>query len=402
MRIKMWLMAILILCGMASCSREGYVVRGNISGDAAEGKTVYLYKGITFSKIPVDSTVLRNGQFEFRGDTIAPGVYSLMIFPDDTRGMTNTRGYIFRPVIPVFIGGGTIVVRAELDSIPLESLQGDYDYSKISMDCPLVTQQYIAYARERDERKQKSSVAGRDYYSYLRSRDGRKISEGIAAVNQLDVAKAELKQYITDFIGKNRDNVLGLYVFGENINLLTADEIAHYRSAFAPELQNSSYAGEVFAMADRVKKTAVGSRYVDHTFQDLHGNTVKLSDYVGKGKYVLLEFWASWCGPCKADIPHLKEVYELYHPEGFEVISISMDNDREKWKNEVERQQMSWLQVSDLKAFESDLAKIYNFEAIPACVLVGPDGVIADRNMRGSWMDRKLVELYGNKFGNQW
>lgn len=79
-----------------------------------------------------------------------------------------------------------------------------------------------------------------------------------------------------------------------------------------------------------------------------------------------------------------------------------MDNDKDNGVQEVERQQMSWLQVSDLNAFNGELSKFYNFQGIPACVLVGPDGTIVDRNMRGSWMDRKLIELYGNHFGEKY
>lgn len=91
----------------------------------------------------------------------------------------------------------------------------------------------------------------------------------------------------------------------------------------------------------------------------------------------------------------------MYHPAGFEVISISMDDSKEKWLKAVDEEKMKWLQVSDLKAFTGELSKLYNFNGIPTCVLVGPDGQIVTRNMRGSWMDKKLIELYGNKFANK-
>jgi hypothetical protein len=98
----------------------------------------------------------------------------------------------------------------------------------------------------------------------------------------------------------------------------------------------------------------------------------------------------------------LKEIYELYHPTGFEIIGISMDSNKGSWLTAVADEQMPWLQASNLEAFNGDLDKVYNFNGIPACVLVGPDGTIVDRNMRGSWMDRKLIELYGNKFGDKY
>src|SRR5699024_299911 len=139
-------------------------------------------------------------------------------------------------------------------------------------------------------------------------------------------------------------------------------------------------------------------KFPNLTLKNPEGNTIKLSDYVGKGKYVLLNFWASWCGPCRADIPHLQEVYNLYHPEGFEIISISMDENKDDWLEALDEEQMKWLQISNLKGFEDSVSKLYNFRGIPTDILVGPEGYIITRNMRGSWMDKKLIELYGNKF----
>ena len=148
----------------------------------------------------------------------------------------------------------------------------------------------------------------------------------------------------------------------------TVDEINALWASFSPEIRNSAAGKDLQEAVAKTVKTAVGSQYADFAFEDKDGKPVKLSDHVGKGKYVLLEFWASWCGPCRADIPHLKEVYDLYHPAGFEVISISMDDSKDKWLQAVEEEKMKWLQVSDLKAFQGELSKLYNFNGIPTCV----------------------------------
>src|SRR5699024_1970494 len=109
---------------------------------------------------------------------------------------------------------------------------------------------------------------------------------------------------------------------------LSVDDIENIKDTFSNNIKSST-AWEGFAKeVDDIKESAIGAKFPNLTLKNPEGNTIKLSDYVGKGKYVLLNFWASWCGPCRADIPHLQEVYNLYHPEGFEIISISMDENK--------------------------------------------------------------------------
>ena len=155
---------------------------------------------------------------------------------------------------------------------------------------------------------------------------------------------------------------------------------------------------EVLAKADTVKACAIGSPYIDLALQDVEGNPVKLSECIEPGKYTLVEFWASWCGPCRGEIPHLKKVYELYHAEGFNIVSISMDAKKTDWTKAIENEGMEWTQLSDLKAFEGPIHRLYNFDGIPYCVLVNPEGVIVHHNARGPELDNILIANYGNKF----
>ena len=116
------LIFIFVVIMMISCSPKGWVIQGNISGDEAEGKTVYLYKGVSFYKIVVDSAVIKDGRFEFHDEKlVSPDLYTIMFFPDDTRGIMGDRGYAFRPVIPVFLDEGTYEIRAEWDKIRVVS-----------------------------------------------------------------------------------------------------------------------------------------------------------------------------------------------------------------------------------------------------------------------------------------
>ena len=203
---------------------------------------------------------------------------------------------------------------------------------------------------------------------------------------------------MANLIKENKENFVGLYAMKECMEMFDAATLEELIQTFPVSLKENAIGKEVFAKADSVKNCAIGAPFIDLNLFDKEGNAIKLSDYVGKGHYTLVEFWASWCGPCRGEIPHLKNVYELYHSDGFDIISISMDAKKEDWLKAIDSEGMSWTQASDLKAFDGPIAKLYNFNGIPYCVLVGPDGNILHHNARGPQLDEFLVGQYGNKF----
>jgi thiol-disulfide isomerase/thioredoxin len=260
---------------------------------------------------------------------------------------------------------------------------------------------YLEFFNGKSIYDRQRSNAFNAYIAYLNPGAGKKVGpvpEGIALVTKIDEAAEKRNAFIEDFVKKHPDSPVAVYAAGSNLDLFSVDEIDKLAASLSPEIQASPAGKKLTERAAEVKKTTVGAKYADFDFEDPEGKPVKLSEYVGKGKYVLLEFWASWCGPCRADIPHLKEVYRLYHDAGFEIIGVSLDEKKEDWLKALKEEKLPWLQVSDLKGFKGDFTKLYNFNGIPTCVLVSPDGKIITRNMRGSWMDKKLIELYGDKF----
>lgn len=136
-----------------------------------------------------------------------------------------------------------------------------------------------------------------------------------------------------------------------------------------------------------------GVQYIDFEMETPNGNNIKVSDIVNKNKYTLIDFWASWCGPCHAEMPTIVKAYDDFHSKGLEIIGVSLDSDKTDWVNAIDKLKMTWPQVSDLKGWECAGARIYGVHSIPASVLVNQQGMIVAQNLRGDDLLRKLAEL---------
>jgi peroxiredoxin len=137
----------------------------------------------------------------------------------------------------------------------------------------------------------------------------------------------------------------------------------------------------------------VGKQAPDISLPDPEGNTKTLSSL--RGKYVLLDFWAGWCGPCRFENPNVVRLYQKYKDKGFDVYSVSLDSDKKKWLSAIEADGMEWTHVSDLKKWESAVIPLYHIDAIPMAFLLDKDGIIVAKDLRGEELQKKLEELLG-------
>ena len=192
-------------------------------------------------------------------------------------------------------------------------------------------------------------------------------------------------------IEKNRDNDIAVqalsYIYGE----LTNKEILEYVDMLSPQMQLDSSVVKIAEGARKAMLTEEGAKFLDFTIEDSDGQSVSFSDYVGRGKYVLVDFWASWCGPCKREIPNIRDAYQKYGPKGLEVLSVAVWDKPEDTKAAATEHGVVWSQIINAQQIPTDL---YGIRGIPQIMLFGPDGTILKRDLRGEGIDAELAKYF--------
>ncbi len=201
--------------------------------------------------------------------------------------------------------------------------------------------------------------------------------------NEFDSINLIISNINKEFILQNLNNIVGAFIFSQ----------AELSDSEQEEILNQ--AGETFLaepsvqkIAERItkiKKVAIGQQFTDFEMHDLNGNLVKLSDFVGNGKYLVVDFWASWCGPCRRAMPDLKALYKKYNNK-IDIVGVSFDKDGDAWKECVADLELPWHHMSDLQGWQSKGAEIYGVNSIPHLLIIDPNGIIFERNKHTDWL----------------
>ena len=348
---------------LAACSSDpAYKISGTVEG-IADGETIYLQEAKGRELIKLDSAVVANGAFTFNGRQDAAV----------NRYITYTPAEGKRIMADFFLENGNITVALGEESKIAGTPNNDI---------------YQAYKTE-------SAALNKEIMAMY---------EKGKAEEMTDEQKAEMEKTLEGLYNKQNDliyntidanitNPVGIHLWPGNSYSMELEQLQALAAKVPAEYKSNERISKLLKRIEVLAKTAVGQKFTDFTLPSPEGNPVKLSDIIAKNKYTLIDFWASWCGPCRREMPNVVAAYKEYNKKGFGIVGVSLDSDANAWKSAIEKMEMTWDHMSDVKGWECEGAAIYGVGSIPATVLVAQDGTIIERNLRGEAIKEKLAEL---------
>ena len=385
---------------LVACQREpGYKITGSVPG-TPDGMKVYLYNWNT----PVDSGVVKGGKFVLTGKVDVPVRYQLWVDLSPDKNMEyekDMRGS------DIFVDNTDI--RYETPSI--DSLASRMSFhrkevkGKVLITGSPVHDLYLKYKEKIRPYSNRSSEAWNEYLKvyHIPALDGVfNTREGLALAREMQEAQKEMKKIQWDFITGNPTSPVSIDI-AQNMmysSKLSKAEMDKLLQAIDPSLHNApAYKGLQKSM-EEFYPVAIGEKFKDIEVVNEEGKTVHLADYVKPGQYNMVEFWASWCGPCRGEIPHLRHVYEAYGKgeNAFNMISVSIDDKESDWKKALKEENMKWIQLCDLKGWKGEVINKYKIQGVPFCLILDKEGRIIDHGVRGSELDLVLIDLLGDRY----
>ena len=330
-----------------------------------DGDTVYLAAMGRNGIVPVDSCLLKNGKFTLKDKTDAAALRAIIVIENAApaagteviveKGVNLTVN--FKDGKPEIVNSKTNAVWSELGTF--EDLQS----RKIEGLWAV-----IADSTKSLDMKLKAKL----------------LMDSITA--------ATYEQYVKVIYDNIPSNISGL-LLGMHYSKLPKDGLNKIMDQMSKKSPNDPYYQALKQKMMTDEEVAVGKQYKEIALINVAGNMQRLSTVVKANKLVLVDFWASWCRPCIAEMPNVKKVYAAYHNKGLEIYGVSLDENQVNWNTAIQRLGMNWIHVSDLKGWQSKAAQTYNIQSIPATVLIDSSGKIIAKNLRGEELEKKIAEI---------
>lgn len=328
-------------------------------------KVIYINYG-TLGASKTDTTIVRDGSFSFKGHVNEP--VPAMVFSKT-----------FKVKIDLFLENTPITIVGDADSMYNTKVTGKG-----------AVQEFEVFNQQLMDNRKRTIALFQEAYDLKKTGDS-VLAKKIQA--QADSQYAwEFKARI-DYIPAHPKSYIGAKELLAYTSTNTLAQSIKLFDKLDASIKTANIGKEIAARIDLLTKVEEGKPAQDFTQSTPDGKAVTLSSY--KGRYVLIEFWASWCGPCRAENPNLLKQFKLYYNKGFDILSVSLDNNKEYWLKAVEKDALPWTQVSDLKGWSNEVAVLYGIRAVPASFLIDPAGRIVATGLRGESLNQKLESLFG-------
>jgi peroxiredoxin len=332
-----------------------------------------------------DSAIIKDGRFVFDVPFKEPGLYMFY----SQLEMKNKGGY--SPYGIMVTEPGTIKINADVENFSDAKVSGSKENDL-----------YKKFSQKGNEAQQKimDELNGKYGKEFVMNRNPDTSS---ARYKQLlkdyyhlsDSSQRVQVESLKQFIKANPGVFTSVFVLNNYATTMDLNELENLYASLSPKYKETKSGRSIASVIEARKITAIGKIAPDFTQPDTIGNAVKLSDF--RGKYVLVDFWASWCGPCRAENPNLVKTFNQYKDKGFTVLGVSLDQPgkKEAWLAAIHKDELTWTQVSDLKFWDNKVAVLYGVKAIPANLLLDKEGKIIAKDLRGADLEKKLAEVIG-------
>ena len=343
---------------LAACNAQsGYKVTGTVEG-MPDGKAIIA----TVNGSSLDTLAkadVKNGSFEFTGNVSEPtGAYIMVI---------GQRG-----AIPFMLENANITISAGQAGLTVTGSEGQKIYDQFMA--------INATAQQEAMKLQQEYQAANGDQAKIQA-----IQEAYAKL-MTDVQAKE-----TELIKANPDSYVSAFVIASGMGQMEYEQLKERYNLLGEKAKASAQGKAIAAQIAKLESTAIGQIAPNFTITTPEGESISLYDI--KGKVKLIDFWASWCGPCRGENPHVVEIYKEYHPKGLEIFGVSLDNNKEAWVKAIADDGLVWKHGSDLKGWQSAPAQLYSVTGIPHTVLLDENNKIIAKNLRGDELKQKIAEL---------